>query len=150
MVALDGDVALIGSLWDDDNGFNSCSAYLFALEDTPEKVPEPGGLIALGILGAISSQKLKVKSNPSRSVENARSRLQSRGAAVSLTICIESVRAVGERIMRSLHFRVACSTIVLSISAISEAFCSSPKMNKSKVKSKKLIFQGFYFLLFTY
>ena len=63
-VALDGNSALISSRFDDDNGLNSGSAYLFAIEETPEKVPEPsaiGGLIALGILSAIATKKPKAK-----------------------------------------------------------------------------------------
>ena len=54
-VALDGDLAMIGALQDDDNETDSGSAYLFAREEM-EKVPEPSailGLIAIGTLGIL-------------------------------------------------------------------------------------------------
>lgn len=62
-VAFDSNSALIGARFDNNNGSSSGSAYLFALEETPEPIPEPsaiGGLIALGILGA-ASKKPKAK-----------------------------------------------------------------------------------------
>ena len=54
-VALNGNYALIGSRFDDDNGTNSGSAYLFALET--EKVPEPSAVLGLFVIGILAAFK---------------------------------------------------------------------------------------------
>lgn len=60
-VAIDGNNILIGSIFDDDNGTDSGSAYLFTVESVPpESVPEPSsiiGIISLLGLGALVKKR---------------------------------------------------------------------------------------------
>ena len=62
-LAIDGDSALIGARYDDDNGWASGAAYLFSLNPQtnpdPNPIPEPASLLGLLAIGVATVTGLK-------------------------------------------------------------------------------------------